>query len=299
MICSTLRIVPQKMVFCWNDEELLRRLDEKFQIAQESNLLTKKFEVPDRPSKLASYELHIPHEEFHTYATSWLKELTINQERHKDLDKYDMSDVFIQSLQDCKMLYDHARVLTKLSVEDLIASCSDYLQSQVLNEAKTAALRKQLGSGIQTGSHATKVKFSDQPNDDLTKGRGALTFKQARAFMTEANKHTGGGAPKPPPMNDTDGLVPFTKQREHNVNCDGCGKWYINAPEKRFPNPCSGKCQYFGHPKMNKRYLDGVKWKLTGFCCSWKGVAEKDIPEPTLARLQKYQSERRGRFPTQ
>ena len=292
MICSTLRVVPQTDIFKWSDEELLQRLDNKFHIAQEANLLTKKFEVPPRPAKLASYELHIPHDEFHTYATSWLKELTINQERHKDLNKYDLSDVFIQSLQDCKILYDHARVLTKLSVEDLIASCSDYLQLQVLNESKTAALRKQLGSASDAGD-----KKGGKDKDDLTKGNGALTFKQARALLTEASKLTGGGiagggisktSPTDPPF----GLMAFTRLKDQTVGCEGCGKWYQNFPEKRFPNPCSGKCQYTGHPSMNKKYQEGIKWKHPGFCCSWRNIPDKDIPEATLQRLKKYQESR-------
>ncbi len=287
MICSTLRIVPQTDIFKWSDEELLRRLDAKFQIAQETNLLTKKFEVPERPSKLASFELHIPHEEFHLYATAWLKELTINQERHKDLNKYDLSDVFIQSLKDCKLLYDHARVLTKLSVEDLIASCSDYLQTQVMNEARTAALRKQLG-GFE---HSSRPK-PEKCHEDLAKNRGSLTLRQAKAFMTEANKMIGGGISKAHPAIPPEGVVPFVRTKEHTINCEGCGKWYINYPERRFPNPCSGRCQYTGHPAMNKRYLDGIKWKLPGFCCSWLGIPNKDIPPETLARLQKYQIQR-------
>jgi hypothetical protein len=285
MICSTLRIVPETDIFKWSDEELIKRLDNKFQIAQETNLLTKKFEVPERPSRLASFELHIPHEEFHLYATSWLKELTINQERHKDLNKYDLSDVFIQSLQDCKILYDHARVLTKLSVEDLIASCSDYLQTQVLNETKTAALRKQLGGTDP------QIKPKLDKHEDLVKNRSAFTFRQAKAFMTEANKMIGGIS-KPSPTVAMEGIIPFNRIKEQNFGCEGCGKWYVNHPEKRFPNPCSGKCQYIGHPAMNKRYQDGVKWKLPGFCCSWKGVPDKDIPAETLARLQKYQTQR-------
>jgi hypothetical protein len=221
-----------------------------------------------------------------------LKELTINQERHKDLNKYDLSDVFIQSLQDCKILYDHARVLTKLSVEDLIASCSDYLQLQVLNESKTAALRKQLGSASDAGD-----KKSSKDKDDLTKGNGALTFKQARALLTEASKLTGGGVAgggisKTSPTDPPFGLMAFTRLKDQTVGCEGCGKWYQNFPEKRFPNPCSGKCQYTGHPSMNKKYQEGIKWKHPGFCCSWRNIPDKDIPEATLQRLKKYQESR-------
>ena len=298
MIVSTLRIVPESDILKMSDEDLIHRLDVKFQIAQESNLLTKKFSPPERPKKLASYELHIPHEEFHTYATEWLKEKTINQERHKDLDKYDLSDVFIQSLQDCPLLYGHARVLTKLSVEDLIASCSDFLQLQVMNEAKTSALRKQLDISPPI------PKPSHLENGDLTRSKGVLSLKQARALITEASKMASGrmqggiskhAIPATNPPTNMVGLVPFFKSESTTIVCEGCGKWYQSFPDKKFPYPCSGgRCQYIGHPSMNKNYQNGTKWKYPGYCCSWKGIPDKDIPQDVLNRLRKYALLRTG-----
>jgi hypothetical protein len=187
MIVATLKIKPATRIVAMSDEELINLLDQKFQIAQKTNLLMKKFVVPPRPKHLASYELHIPHEDFHLYATEWLSELNLNQERHKDLDKYNLSDVFIQSLQDCKMLHDHARVLSKLSVEDLIASCSDYLGEQVLNENKTAVARKQLQNS-DTLSESQNLKGAEAKVKQEYASKAPFTMKQARAFLTEAAK---------------------------------------------------------------------------------------------------------------
>jgi hypothetical protein len=281
MITSTNRIKPSSRVITMSDEELIKILDLKFQIAQESNLLTKRFIVPPRPTKLASYELHIPHEDFHRYATEWLAELLVNQERHKDLDKYDLSDVFIQSLQGCKMLYDHARVLSKLSVEDLIASCSEYLGEQVENEKKTAVAR----SCLLPESQETK---SPRPESNF-QVRGSSAGRQARVYVTDGNRTTPTNdrkSPMPPYLPKF--LVAFVKATWLDVGCEGCGKWYKQAVGKTFPYPCHGTCQYTGHPSMNKKYQEGVKWKHQGFCCSWKGMEDKDIPAPVLQRLQKY-----------
>jgi hypothetical protein len=298
MICATLRIAPQTKIITMSDEELLQRLDVKFQIAQESNLLLKKFRVPDRPKSLASYELHIPNEAFHSYATEWLKELTINLERHKDLEKYNLSDVFIQSLADCKMLHDHARVLTKLPVEDLIASCSDFLQEQVLNETKTAALRKQLGIKSDLANPKQKGEAMIQDGlPQLVEGRGALTLKQARAFLTELQRSDSNKAFKRPNLSSDQHpyLVPFVRLDSFDVSCEGCGKSYKNLPERKFSHPCVGKCQYIGHPDMNKKYQEGVKWRHPGSCCSWRGVPENLIPEAVKKRFQKYEALKRSR----
>jgi hypothetical protein len=303
-IVATCRIKPPKKLFEMSDDALLNLLDTKFHLAQESNLLMKKFVVPERPKSLAAFELHIPCEDFHMYATDWLKELRVNKERHKDLDKYNLSDVFIQSLQDCKMLYDFARVLTNLSVEDLIASCSDFLQEQVLNESKTAAFRKQMGfSSTDSTQSKSKTDTSKQETTDhsgLTQGKGAMSLKQARAFLTEAQKLVGGNDKRTPPPPGSLPTIPnfviaFLKTAELDIDCNGCGRWYRNLTGKAFPFPCHGKCQYQGHPAMNKKYQDGVKWKYPGYACSWKGMEDKDIPAAALLRLQKYSARKRDR----
>jgi hypothetical protein len=302
-IVATCRIKPQKKIFEMSDDALINLLDIKFHSAQESNLLMKKFIVPERPKSLAAFELHIPYEDFHLYATDWLKELRVNKERHKDLDKYNLSDVFIQSLQDCKMLYNFARVLTNLSVDDLIASCSDFLQEQVLNESKTAAFRKQMGltpPDPTTGKSKTDPQKQEPPETTgLTQGKGAMSFRQARAFLTEAQKVFGGNEKRATPIQTPLPVIPnfvvsFLKTAELDINCEGCGRWYRNLIGKTFPFPCHGKCQYQGHPAMNKKYQDGVKWKYPGYACSWKGMDDKDIPPAALLRLQKYSARKRN-----
>ena len=142
-----------------------------------------------------------------------------------------------------------------------------------------------------------------QPKGGLVPGNGQMSLRQARAFLTsETSKsaatkpHTftgpnGAGGLKPP----KEFLIAFTKLSFFDIGCEGCGTWYKNAPDKKFPNPCMGKCQYEGHPALNLKYKEGIKWKHPGFCCSWKGMLDKDIPAVTLARLQKYQTQKRER----
>ena len=282
------------------DDQLINLLDIKFQIAQESNLLTKRFKMPPRPASLAAYELHIPLDEFHVYATEWLAELEVNLERHKNLDIYNLSDVFIQSLEEYKTIYDYSKVLSKLSVEDLIASCSEYLEEQVLNESKSATARKQHLAGKADTVPDAKPPKTEFPKLDLTSGRGALTMKQAKAFFTEMTKAMGGGDKKItlPIAVSSDFprfLIVHVRHPTTDVQCQACGKWYKSNPGRTFPYPCHGTCQYTGHPSLNKKYQEGVKWKYTGYCCSWKGIEDKDIPAHILTRLQKYASERKER----
>ena len=229
------------------------------------------------------------------------------------MEKYELSDVFTQSVENFKLIFDHSRVLTKLQVRDLIASCCDFLQEQVISEQKSANARKQQGIEVPTRNssqgHAPLVKKEE--NRGFTPSQGAMTIKQARAFMTEAAStiarqplatQTGGGTAKvfhpQGPTGPREFLVAFIKHPSYDINCEGCGKWYKNAPGNRFPNPCSGKCQYEGHPLLNQKYQQGVKWKHPGYCCSWKGVSNNDIPPSTLARLQKYVAQKREREPT-
>lgn len=127
VICTMTRTAPSALLKL-SDEALTLKLDLKFNIAQETNLLLMKFLMPTRPTSLSAWELHLPILEWGKYVTKWLKELRGQQDSGKDLEKYDLSDVFTQSICEFKLLYDHARVLTKLEVRDLIASCSDYLQ---------------------------------------------------------------------------------------------------------------------------------------------------------------------------
>ena len=300
VICAMTRTQPSVLLKL-SDEELTLKLDTKFNIAQETNLLMLKFIMPTRPATLSLWELHLPELEWGVYVTKWLKELRSQQDSGKDLEKYDLSDVFTQSIVDFKLLFDHARVLTKLKVRDLIASCSDYLQEEVIREQKSASTRKQQGlvkpissdtAPKQDGKHQTPAVSKPA----LTHGNGAMTQRQARAFLTEA---AAKFAKAPPSLGSRpEFLVEFTKLSFHDTGCEACGKWYKNAPEKRFPNPCSGKCQYEGHPALNRNYKTGAKWKYPGYCCSWKGMSDKDIPPETLARLQKYQANKRERGTT-
>ena len=292
MMVATLKIKPATRIVAMSDEELINLLDQKFQIAQKTNLLMKKFVVPPRPKSLASYELHIPHEDFHLYATEWLSELNLNQERHKDLDKYNLSDVFIQSLQDCKMLHDHARVLSKLSVEDLIASCSDYLGEQVLNENKTAVARKQL-QNPDTTSDSQNPKGAEARVKQENVSKAPFTMKQARAFLTEAAKGGNGGDKKVSFATLPKGTMAFMKLPSFDAHCEGCGKSYKSDSGKTFPYPCHGVCQYTGHPSMNTRYQEGSKWKHPGHCLTWKGLEDKEIPGNVLARLKRYSETRK------
>jgi len=304
MICMMTRTTPEALV-ALSDEALTLKLDLKFNIAQETNLLMMKFIMPARPAILPTWELHLPTTEFSNYVLKWLKELRSQQEAGKDLEKYDLSDVFTQSLLNFKLLYDHSRMLTKLPVRDLIASCSDYLQEQVISEQKSANARKQCQ---QTGNEAPPKDVVPENTGrkdhgrGLTTGNGVMSLKQARAFMTEASAlarpgaNVGAGAARPStPSNlvPRDFLVAFIKLSFFDINCEGCGKWYKNAPDKKFPNPCSGRCQYEGHPEQNLRYQKGIKWKYPGFCCSWKGMQDHQIPSATLLRLQKYSASKR------
>ncbi len=313
MVCTMTRSMPSQLLSL-TDEALTLKLDTKFNIAQETNLLLMKFVMPTRPTALPIWELHLPTAEWSNYVSKWLKELRSQEEAGKDLEKYELSEVFTQGLTDFKLIYDHSRVLTKLPVRDLIASCSDYLQEQVISEQKSANARKQQGLEVTKRlpqGHALPGKKEETKG--LTTGFGTLTMKQARAFMTEASilaktpqtpltPRAGGGAaktPNPPgPPAPREFLVSFTRLPFHDLHCDGCGKSYRNAPEKKFPSPCTGKCQYEGHPVQNSRYQQGVKWKYPGFCCSWKGMQDKDIPQTTLARLQKYAAQKRERDPS-
>jgi hypothetical protein len=241
------------------------------------------------------------------YVSKWLKELRAQQEADKDLAKYDLSVVFTQSVESFKLLFDHSRVLTKLPVRDLIASGCDYLQEQVISEQKSSNARKQ--QGIEVPSKSTVPPVKKEEHKGFTAGHGPMSYKQARAFMTEAASAMtkqdqrgppSGGAARAAqsfqgPAGPRDGLVAFAKLSFHDVGCDGCGKWYKNNPGSRYPNPCSGRCQYEGHPLQNTRFQQGVKWKHHGLCLSWKGVQDKDIPPATLARLQKYTAVKRDR----
>ena len=187
----------------------------------------------------------------------------------------------------------------------------------MISERKSANARQQQGltkevipneKGTASGSEATGKRDIKEFNlrGALTTGNGAFTSKQARAFFTEAAKlvkptpHTGGrGGPAPLFSGPTpkEFLVAFVKLSFFDIGCEGCGKWYRNAPDRKFPYPCAGRCQYEGHPVQNTKYKDGAKWKFPGFCCSWKGMEDKDIPAATLARLQKYSAQKREREP--
>ena len=289
MIVSTLRIVPASKIISMSDEELLDRLDKKFQIAQESNLLMKKFAVPKRPTKLASYELHIPQDEFHIYATEWLAELRVNQARHKDLDKYNLSDVFIQSLHNCRMLYDHARVLSKLSVEDLIASCSEFMGEQVVNERRTEIARRQLATTpMEVEPNSANEQQTRSKQDNQTISKNTFVPRNSKVFFTAGTKPPGQQEKKANFTATLKYLVAFVKLPFFDVSCEGCGKSYKANPGRTFPYPCHGACQYTGHPSMNTRYQEGSKWKHSGLCCSWKGMEDSEIPPQILARLKKY-----------
>ena len=314
MVCTMTRSSPS-LLLGLTDEALTLKLDTKFNIAQETNLLLMKFAMPARPTALPIWELHLPITEWSNYVSKWLKELRSQQEAGKDLEKYELSEVFTQGLIDFKLIYDHSRVLTKLPVRDLIASCSDFLQEQIISEQKSANARKQQGIDIAATamtkiphglpqSLATPGKRDDSKG--LTHGLGAMTMKQARAFMTEAATWAktaptppvqGGNAAKNSNSQSTtvprEFLIAFTKLPFHDVHCGGCGKWYKNAPDRPFPSPCTGRCQYEGHPVQNTKYKQGVKWNFPGYCCTWKGMQDKDIPPTTLARLQKYSTQRR------
>ena len=318
LICTMLRTAPSN-IMSMSDEMLLYTLDKKFNIAQETNLLLMKFRMPERPKALPLWELHLPTTEWNNYVTRWIKELRNQQEAGKDLDKYDLSEVFAQSVPEFKLVFDHARVLTKLPVRELIASCSDFLQENVISEKKSSNARQQeskIKGAVQgEGGAAAEppAKKETALKSSLTAGNGAFTNKQARAFFTEAAKvmkqqgpppggkggsATAGAAPQFSGPLPKEFLVAFIKLSFFDVGCEGCGKWYKNAPDRKFPNPCSGRCQYEGHPHQNLKYKDGVKWKYPGFCCSWKGMQDKDIPAATLARLQKYSAQKRERDPS-
>ena len=314
MVCTMTRSSPS-LLLSLTDEALTLKLDTKFNIAQETNLLLMKFAMPTRPTTLPIWELHLPITEWSNYVSKWLKELRSQQEAGKDLEKYELSEVFTQGLIDFKLIYDHSRVLTKLPVRDLIASCSDFLQEQVISEQRSANARKQQGIEIAAAvptkaPHGLlQTQTTQGKRDDskvLTHGLGAMTMKQARAFMTEAATLAktapappvqGGGAAKNTNSHNAtvprDFLIAFTKLPFHDVHCEGCGKWYKNAPDRPFPSPCTGRCQYEGHPVQNTKYKQGVKWNFPGYCCTWKGMQDKDIPPATLARLQKYSSQKR------
>jgi hypothetical protein len=296
-ICTMLRIAPD-LLLGLSDEDLTQKLDAKFNIAQETNLLLIKFSMPQRPNTLKTWELHLPTQAWGAYVTKWLKELRKQEEGGKDLEKYDLTDVFIQSIQEFKLLHDHARNLKKLPVKELIANCTDYLQEQTISEQKSKDARTQVGM-TASSTETKKDDSSENPNKKEKEWKafapttGPMTVKQARAFMTEAAKLAshphqaiGVGAPKQaklPPFVQT-----FNKLSFFDVNCEGCGKWYKNQPGNRYPYPCHGKCQYEGHPSQNKQFQAGTKWKYPGFCCTWKGMEDKDIPPEVLSRLQNY-----------
>jgi len=334
VICAMLRVSPLT-VMNWSDEELVHKLDTKFNIAQETNLLLMKFTMPTRPPQLPIWELHLPSLEWSKYVAKWLKELRSQMEGGKDLEKYDLSDVFTQSLTDFKMMYDHARVLTKLPVRDLIASCSDFLQEQVINEQRTANARKQQGilldfnkansaapplGGVVNVSKVLDPKTGFLPRrrafNQGASGQGEYpppgprahgAFGQgefpmgprtpARALLTEAvrppapppPRYQPAGAPADCPQR---GLVPCKRMPEHDVDCNGCGRFYKNFPDRRFPFPCHEKCQYTGHPLCTNKTK---RWPFPGFCCSWKGMEDTEIPAEALARLQKYKALKRDR----
>jgi hypothetical protein len=291
-----LRIQPDSLL-SHSDEELTTRLDQKFNIAQETNLLLIKFSMPKRPPSLSTWELHLPTQEWGAYVTKWLKELRKQQEGGKNLEKYDLTDVFTQSIQEFKLLHDHAKNLKKLPVKELIANCTDYLQEQTVSEQKSKDARTQVGQSIpekgKEGLSESTPKKEKEQHKGFTATTGPMTAKQARAFITEAaklaapaNATTGNanqGQAKLPPF-----VAVFTKLSFFDVGCEGCGKWYKKQPEAKYPYPCQGKCQYEGHPAYNKFFQNGTKWKYPGYCCTWKGMDDKDIPPIILARLQKY-----------
>jgi hypothetical protein len=295
-ISTMLRIQPE-MLMSFSDDRLIRELDSKFNIAQETNLLLMTFSMPARPSNLSSWELHLPTLSWGNYVTKWLKELRKQAEGGKDLEKYDLTDVFIQSIQEFKLLHDHAKNLKKLPVKELIASCTDYLQEQVISEKKSSDARKQ--TGMQTSEAENKKEGhikEKESNKGFSATSGAMTAKQARAFMTEAAKIAQQPPPTPsqsrgptsqptlPPF-----VISFNKLSFFDVGCEGCGKWYKNQVDKKYPYPCHGKCQYEGHPSYNAQ-LHSKKWKYPGYCCSWRGMDDKNIPPAILSRLQKYSS---------
>jgi hypothetical protein len=304
-ICTMLRVTPEALLKN-SDEELTTLLDNKFNIAQETSLLLITFTMPKRPQTLSTWELHLPTQEWGAYVTKWLKELRKQQEGGKDLEKYDLTDVFTQSIQEFKFLYDHAKKLKKLPVKELIANCTDYLQEQIVSEQKSKDARTQVGQVVT--SH-TDSKKEDAASPSVKKDKevkfttaaGAMTVKQARAFITEASKlasntttvTSGGNADS---HSKQPFITAFTKLSFFDVGCEGCGKWYKNQPEAKYPYPCHGKCQYEGHPSYNKQFQSGTKWKNPGYCCTWKGMQDKDIPPAILSRLQKYnQSQKRER----
>ena len=317
VICAMLRVQPIE-VMGLSDEELVLKLDTKFNIAQETNLLLMKFSMPSRPHALPIWELHLPSTEWSKYVTRWLKELRSQQEGGKDLEKYDLSDVFTQSLQEFKMMYDHARVLTKLPVRDLMASCSDFLQEQVINEQKTANARKQQGLLLDpsattrvpanvtssVSARATDPRpadFSQRRRSSLQdEGRILRSRMPARAFLTEAARPMPAfssriPAPPPPatvPADGPRGSVPCRRMPDQDVDCNGCGKFYKNYPDRKFPHPCYEKCQYSGHPLCTNKTK---RWPYPGFSCSWRGFEDRDIPAEALARLQKYKAQKRER----
>jgi hypothetical protein len=299
-ICTMLRFTPEHLLSL-SDEDLTQTLDRKFNIAQETNLLLIKFTMPKRPASLSAWELHLPSQDWGTYVTKWLKELRKQSESGKNLEKYDLTDVFIQSIEDFKLLHDHAKNLKKLPVKELMASCTDYLQEQTIIEQKTKDARKQAGyvsTKEDVAEVTTKKRNGEGHPANLTFPTGTMSAKQARAFLTEAAKL----AAPAPPQNTQKGssvqgqtkippfVTVFTKLGFFDVGCEGCGKWYKNQPDSKYPYPCHGKCQYEGHPSCNKFYQNGTKWKYPGYCCTWNGMEDKDIPPAILLRLQKYRS---------
>jgi hypothetical protein len=297
-VCTMLRLDPD-FLLSLSDEDLILRLDKKFNIAQETNLLLTKFEMPKRPSTLSAWELHLPTQTWGSYVTKWLKELRKQKEGGKDMDKYDLTDVFTTSIVDFKLLYDHAKNLKKLPVKELIASCTDYLQEQIISEQKSKDARTQVGMNTSASNKEDTTEAGHKREKDtgkiFTHSSGAMTAKQARAFMTEAAKlaapqypTAGGAAAAPHKTQQPPFLTAFTKLSFFDVGCEGCGKWYKNQPGSKYPYPCHGRCQYEGHPAYNRQLQNGVKWKFPGFCCTWKGMQDKDIPPMILTRLQKY-----------
>lgn len=165
----------------------------------------------------------------------------------------------------------------------------------MISEQKSFSARKQQGLGStkqQPPDTAPKIDVKQQhPRNAFSYGQGLMT-PRARAFLTEQAKPKFQG---PTNVARPDFLAEFTKLSFYDISCEGCGKWYKNCPDKKFPYPCMGKCQYEGHPSLNRSYKTGSKWKYPGWCCTWKGVSDKDIPQETLARLQKYQAQKRDR----
>jgi len=211
------------------------------------------------------------------------------------------------------LLYDHAKNLKKLPVKELIASCTDYLQEQTISEQKSKDARTQAGDCSQkedVSERASKKNPNDGQIAKLTTTGGAMTARQARAFLTEASKLASTAGPsqkenpfKGPASQGKTSVIPpfvttFIKLGFFDVGCEGCGKWYKNHPDSKYQYPCHGKCQYEGHPSYNKFFQNGTKWKYPGYCCTWKGMEDKDIPPATLARLQKYShGQKRDRTP--